>query len=77
MPSESALRDGSDADFELIETMRWEPALSCGLLPGVLRSELIALGKAREATLGPHDLRAAEELFVGNSLRGLIRARLA
>ena len=27
MPSESALRDGSDADFELIETMRWEPAL--------------------------------------------------
>src|SRR6185312_2518002 len=26
MPSESALRDGSPAGFELIETMRWEPA---------------------------------------------------
>ena len=26
MPAEGALRDGSGADFELIETMRWEPA---------------------------------------------------
>ncbi|RUV68208.1 hypothetical protein EOA50_28500, partial [Mesorhizobium sp. M1A.F.Ca.IN.020.30.1.1] len=25
MSSESALRDGNRADFELIETMRWEP----------------------------------------------------
>ena len=25
MSAESALRDGNTADFELIETMRWEP----------------------------------------------------
>ena len=25
MPAESALRDGNTADFELIETMRWQP----------------------------------------------------
>lgn len=50
------------------------PALSCGLLAGVLRAELLASGKAREAVLGVEDLRAG--FFLGNSLRGLIRARL-
>jgi 4-amino-4-deoxychorismate lyase len=52
------------------------PAASCGLLPGILRGELLATGKAVEALLTASDLREAKELFVGNSLRGLIRARL-
>lgn len=52
------------------------PALSCGLLPGVLRAELIAKGRAREAVLDPAELMKAKQLFVGNSLRGLIPARL-
>jgi 4-amino-4-deoxychorismate lyase len=52
------------------------PALSCGLLPGVLRGELIVAGKAAEAVLTVEDLRAAKTVYVGNSLRGLIRARL-
>jgi 4-amino-4-deoxychorismate lyase len=53
------------------------PALSCGLLAGVLRGELIEQGKAREVVLMPVDLMGAKALFVGNSLRGLIPARLA
>ena len=53
------------------------PALECGLLPGVLRGELIATGKATEGILTVEDLRAAKAIFVGNSLRGLIEARLA
>ena len=53
------------------------PALGCGLLPGVLRGELIDTGKATEAVLTVEDLRAAKAIFVGNSLRGLIAARLA
>jgi 4-amino-4-deoxychorismate lyase len=53
------------------------PPLACGLLAGVLRQELLESGKAREAVLTPADLRAAKALFVGNSLRGLIAARLA
>jgi 4-amino-4-deoxychorismate lyase len=52
------------------------PRLQAGLLPGILRQELLDAGKAREATLTPADLRAARRLFVGNSLRGLTRARL-
>ncbi|MDW6025063.1 aminotransferase class IV family protein [Mesorhizobium sp. BAC0120] len=52
------------------------PPLASGLLPGVLRAELLADGHAREAVLGPDDLTEAESLFVGNSLRGLIPAKL-
>ena len=51
------------------------PPLARGLLPGVLRERLIASGEASEADLVPADL--ADGFFVGNALRGLIRARLA
>jgi 4-amino-4-deoxychorismate lyase len=51
------------------------PPLACGLLPGVLRAELLEAGACREAVLRPSDLGRAR-LFVGNSLRGLIPARL-
>lgn len=53
------------------------PSLACGLLAGVLREELLGEGGAREAVIGEAELRAARAIFVGNSLRGLIRARLA
>jgi para-aminobenzoate synthetase/4-amino-4-deoxychorismate lyase len=46
------------------------PPLEAGLLPGILRAELIARGEAREATLTPDDLKG--EIYLGNSLRGLI-----
>lgn len=52
------------------------PAVSCGLLPGILRRTLLAEGEAEEALLTVGDLREAKELFVGNSLRGLVRACL-
>lgn len=53
------------------------PALANGLLPGVLRGELIEQGRAAEADLLPHDLASARSIFVGNSLRGLIPATIA
>jgi 4-amino-4-deoxychorismate lyase len=52
------------------------PRLDCGLLPGVLRAELLDEGHAREAIYDLDDLRSAKALFVGNSLRGLIAAKL-
>lgn len=48
------------------------PPLSAGLLPGILREELLRSGRAREATLHPADLWSAERLYIGNSLRGLM-----
>lgn len=53
------------------------PRLDCGLLAGVLRSEMLDQGKAEEAIFSFDDLRSAKAVFVGNSLRGLIPARLA
>ena len=49
------------------------PPLSCGLLPGVLREDMITTGQAREAVLRAVDLPHVR-LWVGNSLRGLIPA---
>lgn len=53
------------------------PALDCGLLAGVLRGWLIETGKAHEAILTTAELTRAKGIFLGNSLRGLIPARLA
>jgi para-aminobenzoate synthetase/4-amino-4-deoxychorismate lyase len=46
------------------------PSLDCGLLPGVLRSELLEQGKIEERILCPHDLERADELWLINSVRG-------
>ena len=53
------------------------PPLEHGLLPGVLRRELMESGDAREAPLLLDDLRQAGRWFVGNSLRGLQIAEIA
>lgn len=47
------------------------PPLSCGVLDGRLRAELIGQGRAREERLTLKDLD--KEVYFGNSLRGLIR----
>jgi 4-amino-4-deoxychorismate lyase len=52
------------------------PPIACGLLAGVLRTELICQRKARVARITLDDL-ATGKLFVGNSLRGLIPAKLS
>ena len=52
------------------------PPLSAGLLPGILRAELIDNGRVLEKTLRVEDMLAADKLYVGNSLRGLIPAEL-
>ena len=52
------------------------PPVASGLLPGVLRAELLADGTAREDLVTPDALESAT-IYVGNSLRGLIPARLA
>lgn len=48
------------------------PPLVRGLLPGVLRAELIETGRAVEGDLRPEDL--ANGFFLGNALRGLVAA---
>jgi para-aminobenzoate synthetase/4-amino-4-deoxychorismate lyase len=50
------------------------PALSSGLLPGTLRAELLCQGRASEAVLTLEDLGAADAVYLGNSVRGLLPA---
>ena len=49
------------------------PPSSIGLLPGVLREELLSNGQAREAKLTLADLEGG--FLLGSSLRGLVPAR--
>ncbi|WP_420899276.1 aminotransferase class IV [Fertoeibacter niger] len=49
------------------------PPLASGLLPGVLRADMLSSGMAREAVLQGRDLPRAR-LWLGNALRGLAPA---
>jgi para-aminobenzoate synthetase/4-amino-4-deoxychorismate lyase len=50
------------------------PPLSRGILPGILRAQLIDEGRAVEEDLRSDDLAAG--FLIGNSVRGLVRAIL-
>ncbi len=50
------------------------PRLAAGLLPGTLRQSLLDEGRAVEAELKLDDLANADAIYLGNSVRGLIKA---
>jgi len=52
------------------------PPLTCGVLAGTLRANLLANGKATESLITLADIESADAVFLGNSLRGLRLARL-
>jgi para-aminobenzoate synthetase/4-amino-4-deoxychorismate lyase len=54
------------------------PPISCGLLPGVLRKYLLQQfpDLVVEAAFSKSDLEQAEAVYVGNSVRGLVRVSL-
>lgn len=54
----------------------WTPPLSCGLLPGVMRAELLAQGALRERALTRSDLAHAQGMALINSVRGWIDVNL-
>ncbi len=56
----------------------YTPPLSCGLLDGVYRRYLLNSKKRRikEKVLFKEDLLRAEEVYLSNSVRGLVRVRL-
>jgi len=50
------------------------PPLTAGLLPGVMREELLATGEISEQSLSLKHLASAEEIWLVNSVRGWRRA---
>lgn len=73
----SQLTEGSRTNIFLrIDGKLLTPALECGLLPGTLRAHLLTTGEAKEAVLTPSSLQEAEQVYLGNSVRGLQPATL-
>jgi para-aminobenzoate synthetase/4-amino-4-deoxychorismate lyase len=71
------LTEGARSNIFLkIKGTLYTPPVRCGLLPGVLRGRLLKTGKCREKTLYPEDLKRAEAVFCGNSVRGLVKVRI-
>jgi para-aminobenzoate synthetase/4-amino-4-deoxychorismate lyase len=52
------------------------PPVSSGILPGTFREELISTNMCVERVITVADLRSADRIFFGNSLRGLVPVRL-
>ena len=52
------------------------PPVDAGLLPGALRQSLLKTGQAVEQALTREDIEKAGTIYVGNSVRGLIPAKL-
>jgi para-aminobenzoate synthetase / 4-amino-4-deoxychorismate lyase len=55
----------------------WTPPVSCGLLPGTFRAELLDTGVIREKMLSRADLCCAKAVWMINSVRKWRRARMA
>jgi para-aminobenzoate synthetase/4-amino-4-deoxychorismate lyase len=65
------LCEGALSNLALKINGEWRtPALHCGLLPGTWREKQLASGRLREAVLTLDDLRRAEEIRMGNAVRG-------
>ena len=52
------------------------PPVSCGLLAGTYRRMLLEQGKAVERVLTLDDVLSAQEMYVANSVRGLVRVQV-
>ncbi len=50
------------------------PPLAAGVLPGVLRQNLLDQGRVIEAVLTLDDLNRASAVYLGNSVKGLVKA---
>jgi para-aminobenzoate synthetase/4-amino-4-deoxychorismate lyase len=61
--------------FAHIDGKLLTPALKSGLLPGTFRADMLASGTAEEAVLTLDDLARAQNVYLGNSVRGLLPAR--
>jgi len=69
------LTEGAISNIFLeIEDRLITPPVSSGLLNGTLRQDLLEQGKTKEQILYPGDLERAHAIYLGNSVRGPLRA---
>lgn len=73
---DGCLKEGSFTSLFIQDGDRLLTSRGPGLLPGILRAELLDTGQAAEADISLDDLNTADAIFMGNSLRGLMPAIL-
>ena len=62
----------SIANIAVLREGRWiTPPVTCGLLPGVLRAELLSRGEIEEGVVPAGQLRSGERIRCFNALRGV------
>jgi len=72
------LTEGSISNIFILKNgILYTPPVKCGLLPGILREHLLKNGQAKEKVLRKNDIKKAQKLYIGNSVRGLLAAKLA
>lgn len=76
LDAEGQLKEGSFTSLFIQDGDRLLTPRGPGLLPGILRAELLDTGQAVEANISLDDLSTADAVFMGNSLRGLMPAIL-
>ena len=59
-----------------VDGVLYTPPVRCGLLAGTYRRFLIGSGMIKERTIPLEELKSCQEIFLMNSVRGFIRARL-
>jgi para-aminobenzoate synthetase/4-amino-4-deoxychorismate lyase len=59
-----------------IDDQLFTPTVSCGLLAGTFRDELLEKGKIKERVITIAELKAAREIFLINSVRKWMKVQL-
>jgi len=71
MNTRGELTEGAVSNIFICKGGRWlTPSRDCGLLPGIWRAGRLAELNASECVITIADLLAADEVMIGNSLRG-------
>lgn len=79
MNEAGAVTEGCISNLVIFSDGRYKtPPVSCGLLPGVMRGHLLADGNCPvfEEMLTEQEVRAAEAIFICNSVRGVVQVRM-
>jgi len=76
LDTDGFLAEGSASNlFFAVDGILCTPAVSCGILPGIIRSFVMKNFPVREERFMPEDLMRADECFLTNSLMGILGIR--
>lgn len=71
--SQGELTEGATTNiFFCINGVIYTPAVSCGLLPGIMRGWVMEQVPVKEVKIRPGDIAQVDEVFVTNSLLGIM-----